>query len=465
MIELPKGWVKAPLKGLVYSRKGKKPKTLTDKPSSEVVPYIDIKAFEKGILTKYGRLEDGVSATSSDSLMVWDGARSGLVGRGVEGIIGSTLVKIIPIEGNKNYFHYFLRSQFSLINSRTKGTGIPHVDPAVLWSVDFPLAPLKEQMRIAEKLDFLLAKVETTQARLNKIPTILKRFHQSVLAAATSGELTKKWRENQKVLKVFDLSSLEVKKHNLIAEKLVKKDLGLKESKALNVPDSWVVVNLGGLASKVTDGEHKTPKREKSGHYLLSARNVRDGHLSLEKVDYVGEDEFNKLRKRCDPNKGDILISCSGSVGRISLCDKDDEYVMVRSAALVKTDLMEQNNQYLMYALQSPKLQQIIVEKSKSTAQSNLFLAPIKELPIPLPTREEQIEIVRRVEELFAYAKNVEKKYNKGKARVDSLTQSILAKAFRGELVSQDPSDESAELLLSKIQQANKTVTKSKKKK
>nr|WP_285892480.1 restriction endonuclease subunit S [Vibrio intestinalis] len=261
---------------------------------------------------------------------------------------------------------------------------------------------------------------------------------------------------------MIDLDELTSLKESLIKQKQVKKDLIVEKIDGEGLPDSWVTVNLGGLASKVTDGEHKTPKRAESGRFLLSARNVRDGRIDLSKVDYVGDEEFEKLRKRCDPNKGDILISCSGSVGRIALCDCDDEYVMVRSAALVKTDLTEQNNTYLMYVLQSPRLQDIIVEKSKATAQSNLFLAPIKELPIPLAPVLEQSEVVRKVEALLAKANKVEKQYLDAKARLDRLTQSILAKAFRGELVPQDPNDEPADKLLECIV-AEKELSKPKK--
>jgi type I restriction enzyme S subunit len=105
-----------------------------------------------------------------------------------------------------------------------------------------------------------------------------------------------------------------------------------------------------------------------------------------------------------------------------------------------------------MYVLLSPVLQEIIVEKSRATAQANLFLEPIKGLPIPYPPQEEQTEIVRRVESLFALADTVEKQYLAAKQRLDRLSQSLLAKAFRGELVPQDPNDEPAAELLKRIQ-------------
>jgi type I restriction enzyme, S subunit len=162
--------------------------------------------------------------------------------------------------------------------------------------------------------------------------------------------------------------------------------------------------------------------------------------------------EFSRIRKRCDPNIGDVLLSCSGSVGRAALVDKDNQYVMVRSAAMIRPKKSVLNSQFLMYALQSPILQIQIAEKSSSTAQANIFLGSIKSLVTPLPPIPEQLEIVRRVEKLFAFADQLEKRIQTSQATLERLTPSILAKAFRGDLVPQDPTDEPASVLLERIQ-------------
>ncbi|AMO67383.1 type I restriction enzyme specificity protein [gamma proteobacterium BDW918] len=353
----------------------------------------------------------------------------------------------------------------------TGSVGHKRVPKDYVENYPIPLPPLAEQKVIADKLDELLAQVDTLKTRLDAIPAILKRFRQSVLAAAVSGKLTKEWRSSNRFS--FDYKKLENEKTKLIQQRLIKKDLDFQEGDVeFDTPANWKALQLKSLAEKITDGEHKTPKRETAGRILLSARNVRDGHIDLRNIDYVGEEEYIKLRKRCDPDVGDILISCSGSVGRISLVDQSDAYVMVRSAALVKTLPKFSNNQYLMLCLQSPQLQKEIESKSKSTAQANLFLGPIKELLIPIPSPEEQTEIVRRVEQLFTYADQVEQQVKNAQARVNQLTQSILAKAFRGELTEQwrqdNPElisgDNSAAALLERIKAERAAATTSKKK-
>lgn len=94
MSKIPEEWSYLGLKEALDIKKGKKPKVLTENNDDSLYPYVDIKAFEKGIVRKYAAREDGVFASKVDSLMVWDGARSGLVGNGIEGVIGSTLAKI-----------------------------------------------------------------------------------------------------------------------------------------------------------------------------------------------------------------------------------------------------------------------------------------------------------------------------------------------------------------------------------
>jgi type I restriction enzyme S subunit len=203
---------------------------------------------------------------------------------------------------------------------------------------------------------------------------------------------------------------------------------------------------------KITDGEHITPKRASTGKYLLSARNIQNGAIALSNVDYVPISEYERIRKRCDPSIGDVLLSCSGSVGRAALVDRDDFYVMVRSAAMIRPLPNLLDSAFLMFCLQSPYMQEQILEKSSATAQSNIFLGSIKGLNIPLPTLPEQQEIVRRVEALFAFADRIEARVATLQKTVERLTPATLAKAFRGELVPQDPNDEPASALLERLQ-------------
>jgi type I restriction enzyme, S subunit len=172
------------------------------------------------------------------------------------------------------------------------------------------------------------------------------------------------------------------------------------------LPDEWRWVRLEEVSDKITDGEHITPKRTESGYYLLSARNIQNGYLKLKNVDYVPKKEYLRIRNRCNPEEGDILISCSGSVGRICSVPKNSEFVMVRSVALVKLPSKLKLNKFFEYQLQSPLLQHQIEKGKKATAQANLFLGPISNLKIILPPLPDQRAIVSKIELFFSELDN-----------------------------------------------------------
>ncbi|WP_290725113.1 restriction endonuclease subunit S [Fibrobacter sp. UBA2449] len=221
------------------------------------------------------------------------------------------------------------------------------------------------------------------------------------------------------------------------------------------IPENWAWTNINSIAGIVTDGEHLTPQRVDSfqGFYLLSARNILDGKISLDSVDYVDQSEYNRIANRCNPSRNDILISCSGSVGRVAVVNDDNCYVMVRSAAMIR--VVELDSYYLMYALQSPCLQEQIQSKSKQTAQANLFQAAIRSLFIPIPPLAEQKRIVAKLEQVLPLAEEygtAQEQLDKlNKELPEALKKSILQEAIQGKLVPQNPKDEPASVLLEKI--------------
>lgn len=207
-----------------------------------------------------------------------------------------------------------------------------------------------------------------------------------------------------------------------------------------DIPSDWSWVQLNDISYQITDGEHSTPARIKDnqGYYLLSARNVLNGSIQLDDVDYVSKDEYDRLAKRCNPRKGDILISCSGTIGRCTIINDSNNYVMVRSAAMVRPCLV--NSKFLMYAIQSPFVRKQIDGLKKQTAQANLFLGAIASIYVPLPSLEEQELIVNKIEQLFIMLDDVKPieeelqnlKYNFS----ENMKKSILNEAFIGMLMN-----------------------------
>lgn len=275
----------------------------------------------------------------------------------------------------------------------------------------FPIAlpPMEEQKRIVAKIEELMPFIDKYGESYLKLEALNKNFpedmQKSILQYAIQGKLVEQRAEEGTAEDLYQ--QIQAEKARLIKEGKIKMDKPLPEITEdeipFEIPESWKWVRLGDVSSKITDGEHKTPRRIEmfEGYYLLSARNVINKKIKLDDVDFVDEIEFNNISKRCNPKNGDILISCSGSVGRCCVVRDDNNYVMVRSAAMVSNIFCV--SEYIMYSIQSGFVQKQIKELSKQTAQANLFLGAIKQLLIPLPPLNEQTRIVGRIEELLPH--------------------------------------------------------------
>ena len=310
----------------------------------------------------------------------------------IQGADGVKILKPISIVDSK-FFYYALQ------NIHFPDLGYRRHFP-IFKDYLFPLPPtLAEQQRIVNRIETMFAKLDQAQEKAQAVLDSFETRKATILHKAFTGELTANWR----------------------------KENGVPD-------DSWEEKCLGEISSKITDGEHSTPKRvdDFCGYYLLSARNIHNGEILLDDVDYVAKEEYERIRKRCNPEKRDILISCSGSVGRVCVIQDENKYVMVRSAAMVK--LEKDNPFYVAYMLQSFNVQQQIERTKKQSCQANLFLGAIKELTIPMPTYTEQIEIVKIIDRIIENEEKAKQAAEIVLQQIDILKKSILARAFRGEI-------------------------------
>ncbi|MEC9430405.1 MAG: restriction endonuclease subunit S [Pseudomonadota bacterium] len=326
-------------------------------------------------------------------------------------------------------------------NEKARGGGMNNVSLTDIKSIEVSVPPLAEQKVIAEKLDKLLAKVDSIKARLDAVPNTLKRFRQSVLAAAVSGKLTEEWRKGSGVSKPVETVLDDVS--NLITKGASPKWQGI----------SYVEDDTQTL--------------------FVTSENVGSYELLLDKPKYL-EDAFNDKQKRSILQFGDVLTNIVGaSIGRAAVWNLERKANINQAVCLIRLDSEKCLPDFLSYFLNSPVGIDKLLGNKVDVARANVSLGNIKELDFLLPNLEEQAEIVRHVEKLFAYADKVEAEVNAAQERVNKLTQSILAKAFRGELTAkwreQNPeliSDEnSAEALLEKIKAEREKLKPTKKRK
>lgn len=193
----------------------------------------------------------------------------------------------------------------------------------------------------------------------------------------------------------------------------------------------WPEMTMLEVTEKVTDGEHITPLRTSNGIKLLSARNVKNGFIDLdEDVDFVGPEEFERIRQRCDPRQGDVLISCSGTVGRVTTVRITEPFTLVRSVAMVRPNTSIVNADYLEYYLRTEHAQRHINRSANKSSQANIFLGPIKKLPILVPPIERQRDFLAKAEQCRTLAARMAD----ATRLADDGFNSFVQRAFRGEL-------------------------------
>src|SRR2546422_4814181 len=189
---LPHAWVSVPLRDVVLTRKGKKPERQFPDQTPGTLPYITIEAFESGIPKIFTDDKNAPQCAPNDVLLVWDGARAGLCGTGMNGVIGSTIMALTPVEIDPSYLYWFVRSKYFEFNTRVRGTGTPHLDPTVVWPTLIPIAPLAEQYRISKTLKRVHSRAKEVRTSLLQTQQLMRRFRQSVLSRAFRGELTER---------------------------------------------------------------------------------------------------------------------------------------------------------------------------------------------------------------------------------------------------------------------------------
>ena len=440
---------------------------------NEELDYFDVKTLRRNLDTgaDVEKKTSGRIVEKNDLVILVDGENSGEVFKiPYRGYMGSTFKKLkFNTEEMWNYISMFLRRNKEVFKNNKVGSAIPHLNKKLFKEFEFPLPPLNEQKRIVEKLDFLFEKTKRAKEIIEEIKVDIENRKISILDRAFKGTLTSKWRNENKTSDVKELlktiNEEKIKKWEedcLQAEKdgnkKPKKPI-IKEVKDMIVPvdeqpyklpDSWVWVRLENLCSKITDGAHKTPKYTNSGVPFISVKDVYDNQISFDDTKFISQEEHNELYKRCNPEYDDILLTKSGTIGRTAVVKTRDEFSLFVSVALLKNYKNVINSNYLSLNIQDFFNKTNISQTIKGGVIKNYHISDMKEQLIPLPPLEEQQEIVRVLDEVLENENKV-KELLELEERIDILEKSILHKAFKGELGTQNSSDESALELLKEI--------------
>ena len=317
---------------------------------------------------------------------------------------------------NPRYCYYLMVSPYVIdgLNAFMKGDNSPSIRKSDLENFVYPLPPLPEQQRIVDRIESLFSKLDEAKEKAQAVVDGFEDRKAAILHKAFTGELTKGWR-----------------RINRLSEK------------------DWNNTSLEKVCSSIFDGDHMPPPKSEEGIPFLVISNVNNGHLSFENTRFVPQEYYDGLSETRKPELGDVLYTLVGSYGIPVVVDDNRPFCFQRHMALLKPSKV--NTYFLWYQLQEQDFYNRATEIATGTAQLTVPIKGLRKLSIKLPPKAEQSEIVDCLNELLSKEHRAKEAAEQVISQIDTMKKSILARAFRGELGTNDPADESAVELLKRI--------------
>jgi type I restriction enzyme S subunit len=375
-------------------------------------------------------LEDSASTlVPADTLIVATRMSLGKITRPlVPTAINQDLKALFLHDGiDKTYVEYLWRANESRIQGMGTGTTVKGIRLEDIRGLDVPLAPSAEQTRIAAHLDTLLTRIQSCNDRFDAIPALLKRFRQTIYIAATSGRLTEDWR--------------------------------------VNGADKWTHERAADVCTKVQSGG--TPKEgfSERGVPFLKVYNIVNQRVAFDcKPQYIDPSIHQGSMAKSRTQPGDVLMNIVGPpLGKVAIVPANHPSWNINQAITLFRPSERISTGWLYCILCSGvNISDIVHETRGSAGQINISLSQCRDFVFPVPPASEQAEIIRRVEALFALADRIEARATAARTHAQRLNALTLAKAFRGELVPQDPENEPASKLLKQVASATAIISKKK---
>lgn len=481
--ELPKGWVYTSFMDVFDANGGTQPpkSQFISEEKEGYIRLLQIRDFGLKPVPTYipdsGYLR---TCKKDDVLIARYGASIGRIVTGMEGAYNVALAKVdIPFQINKQFVFWLLKSHiFQNVITNTQRTAQNGFNKNDLADVFLPLPPKAEQERIVAKLDALFGELEKVKTSLANIPSLLKNFRQAVLTQAVTGKLTQEWRVGKELGDMFEFVkklSIQREEEYELAVKFAKENKLKKPKKDFEFEferhskeENWCVAKLENLiymSARIGWKGLKADEYTESGPLFLSVHGLNYGeNVNYDVAYHISQERYDESPEIM-LQENDILLCKDGAgIGKLGIIKELTEPATVNSSLLVIRGREALNYKFLYYFFAGPSLQNIAQERITGTAIPHLFQRDIKEFVLDLPPLEEQQEIVRRVEALFAQADAIEACYATLKQKIEQLPQAILAKAFKGELVPQLPKDGDAKELLEEIKKLKESLKVVKKK-
>jgi len=365
-----------------------------------------------------------------------------------------------------DYVYWWLKGNKDLAESYASGTTFLELSGAKAKQLPIPIAPLEQQKRIVAEIEKQFSRLDEAVANLKRVKANLKRYKAAVLKAAVEGKLTEEWRKQHpdvepasKLLKRIlaerrqkweeaELAKMKAKGKVPKDDKWKRKYREPPKVDASNLPDlptGWVWTNFEQLAEDIPNALKAGPfgSALKKSFYVPKGYKIY-GQEQVIRDDpsygdyYINEARYKQLES-CAVKSGDMLVSLVGTIGRILVLPEDIEPGII-NPRLVKMslDFRLVDPIFIRAYLQSPYVKYLFAIASHGGTMDILNMTILKGIPIPLPPSEEQKMILDEFERVATIEAELEKTSSTNLLRAERLRQSILSKAFSGELTVED---------------------------
>ena len=317
--------------------------------------------------------------------------------------------------GNELLVHYL--NQFNF-NGYVNGTTRLKLTQASMNVMPMVLPPRAEQSRIVARIESLFAKLDEAKEKIQEVLDGADLRRAAILHQAFIGKLTEKWR----------------------------KENGVSD-------DRWEEKTFSDVCEKITDGTHHSPENYSTGDFMyVTAKNIKEDGIDLSNITYVAKNLHEEIYARCDVKYGDVLyIKDGATTGIATVNDIKEPFSLLSSVAVLRPKNSLLLSEYMKYYLNSPETKAKMLNQMSGNAITRLTLKKIKSSKILVCEKLEQKEIVRLLDNLLSREQSTVTACEEALTTIDTLKKSILARAFRGELGTNDPSEASAKELLQEI--------------
>ena len=407
--KLPENWCWVKLSTVCSLENG-------EKSTEKGLVYLDAKTL-RGVTEPQTR-DSGIVVNKDQKAILVDGENSGEVFVvPYRGYMGSTF-KILNIVTNADemYIRYFIDQNRERLRNNKVGSAIPHLNKDLFFDLKLPFPPLNEQKRIVAQIESLFAKLDEAQEKAQEVVDGFETRKAAILHKAFSGELTTKWR--------------------------TENNISFEDWENRPLSQTATVVSGFAFSSSDFNPQNTVP--------CIKITNVGVCEYLSDEYDFLPEAYLNEYEKFI-VNKGDILISLTRSyinAGlKVCISEETKPSLLNQRVAMIKNC----NIRYIYYFLRSDKVLSYVKEKSKTTNQPNLSIKDLNNLIVPIADSDEQSEIVKLLDYFVAKEEQAKETAEAVIEQIDTMKKAILARAFRGELGTNDPSEESAVELLKRV--------------